>query len=380
MISYGKQFIDKDDVKSVVSALKSDYLTQGPIVKKFEQQLNNLFGSKHSLATSNGTASLYLAGKVLGWNKKSHIVVSTLTFVAGANVAELFGATVKFIDIDPTTYCIDTKALEDYLKTSKKKITTLIATDFAGHVCDWKKIKNLSKKYHFTLINDNCHATGAEYFGSYKYAAKYADICCSSFHPVKHFTTGEGGAIFTNKSNLYKKLLVFREHGIIKKKNWWDYDIINPSLNFRMSELQAALGISQVKKISKFLKYRREIAKIYDSELSNVSMLKIPEKINCNHSYHLYPLLIDFEKLKKTKKTLLQIFLKNDIKLQVHYKPTHLFSYYKKKYKNKKIILKNSEKYYQQELSLPIFFNLKKDIIYKVIQIIKDFTFPSRVR
>ena len=374
MISYGRQFIDNDDIKSVISVLKSDYLTQGPVVKKFEKQINNLFGSKYSLATSNGTAALYLAGKAIGWNNKSHIIASPLTFVAGANVAELFGASVKFIDINPTTYCIDTNALEKYLKNSRKKITSIIATDFAGHVCDWKKLKHLSKKYNFTLINDNCHATGAEYFGSYKYAVKYADICCSSFHPVKHFTTGEGGAIFTNKQNFYKKLLIFREHGILKKKNWWDHDVVEPSLNFRMSELQAALGISQIKKIFKFLKYRRKIAKIYDTKLNNIDMLKIPEKINCNHSYHLYPVLIDFKKLKKTKKSLFQIFLKNDIKLQVHYKPTHLFSYYQKKYKNKKIVLKNSEKFYQQELSLPIFFNLKKDIVNKVIQILKDFT------
>ena len=374
MINYGRQFIDRDDIKSVISVLKSDYLTQGPIVKKFEKKINYLFGSKHSLATSNGTAALYLAGKAIGWNSKSLILASPLTFVAGANVAELFGATVKFIDIDTTTYCIDTIALEKYLKTNKKKITSVIATDFAGHVCDWKKLKYLSKKYHFTLINDNCHATGAEYFGSYKYAVKYADICCSSFHPVKHFTTGEGGAIFTNKSNLYKKLLLYREHGIVKKKFWWDYDVIEPSLNFRMSEIQAALGITQIKKIFKFLKYRRKIAKIYDTKLSNIDTLTIPLKINCNHSYHLYPILIDFKKLKKTKKNLFQIFLKQNIKLQVHYKPTHLFSYYKKKYKNKKNVLKNSEKFYQQELSLPIFFNLKKDIIYKVIKIIKDFT------
>jgi len=253
MINYGKQFIDKEDIKSVVRVLKSDYLTQGPVVKKFESKINYLFGSKYCLATSNGTSALYLAGKALGWNKNSHVIVSSLSFVAGANCAELLGATVKFIDIDPVTYCINTKVLEDYLKTSKKKITSVIATDFAGHVCDWKKLKFLSKKYHFTLINDNCHAIGAEYFGSRKYAAKYADICCSSFHPVKHFTTGQGGAIFTNKSNLYKKLLTYREHGVIKK-NWWDYDVTESSLNFRMSEVQAALGVSQIKKIFKFLK------------------------------------------------------------------------------------------------------------------------------
>ena len=370
MISYGRQFIDKDDIKSVINVLKSDYLTQGPSVKKFEKQINHLFGSKHSLAVSNGTSALYLAGKAIGWNKKSHILTSPLTFVAGANAAELLGATVKFIDIDPVTYCIDTIALENYLKISKKKITSVIATDFAGHVCDWKKLKYLSKKYHFTLINDNCHAVGAEYFGSHKYAVKYADICCLSFHPVKHFTTGEGGAIFTDKSYLYKKILTTREHGILRKKYWWDYDIIEPSLNFRMSELQAALGVSQIKKIFKFIKFRRKVAKIYDDELKNINMLKIPKKINCKHSYHLYPILIDFKKLKKTKKKLFQIFLKNNIKLQVHYKPTHLFSYYSKKYKNK---LKFAEIFFKEEVSLPIFFNLKKKDIKKVIKILKNF-------
>ena len=373
MISYGRQYIDNEDIKSVVNTLKSDYLTQGPIVRTFEKNINNYFGSKFSLAVSNGTAALYLAGKALSWNNKSLILMSPLTFVAGANVADLFGAKIKFIDIDPQTYCIDVNFLESYLKNSKKKITSLIATDFAGHTCDWKKLKYLSKKYKFTLINDNCHAFGAEYLNNRKYASKYADICSLSFHPVKHLTTGEGGAIFTNKKSYYKKLISCREHGMLRKKNWWDYDIVEPSLNFRMSELQAALGISQLKKINKFLKYRREIAKIYNIELKDLDFIKLPNNINCNHAYHLYPILIDFEKIKKSKKKLIQIFLKNKIKLQVHYKPTHLFSYYKKKHFNKNLDLKNSEKFYQQEISLPIFFNLKKKHVYKIIGILKKF-------
>ena len=372
MISYGRQFIDKQDIKEVVKTLKSDYLTQGPAVNRFEKNINSFFGSKYSLAVSNGTSALYLAGRALKWSKKSTIITTPLTFVAGANVAEILGAKVIFIDIDPNTYCIDTVLLEKYLKNNKKKITSLIATDYAGHACDWKKLKFLSKKYKFTLINDNCHSIGTEYFGDRKYASKYADICCLSFHPVKHFTTGEGGAILTNNKFNYKKLKIFREHGMLKKKRWWDYDIVEPSLNFRMSELQASLGNSQIKKIFKFLKYRRMISKIYDQELSGIKNIKLPQKINCNHSYNLYFFLIDFKKINKKKKNFFKIFYKKKIKLKVHYKPTYLFSYFKKK-TLKKFSLINAENFFQKEVSLPIFYNLPKKDIYKVINVLKNF-------
>ena len=373
MINYGKHFIDKADIKSVVNVLKSKNLAQGPVVKKFEKSINNYFGSKYALVVSSGTSALYLAGKALGWNEKSNIITSPLTFVAGANVSELMGSSIKFIDIDPVTYCIDTKALEIQLKKNKKKITTVIATDFAGHTCDWKMLKYLSTKYNFTLVNDNCHAVGAEYLGDQKYAVKYADLSTLSFHPVKHFTTGEGGAIFTNNLNLYNKILICRDHGILRKKNLWNYDVKFPSFNFRMSELQASLGNSQIKKINRFLKYRRDVAKIYDKELKDIKSITLPKSINCKNAYHLYPILINFRKLKKSKTKLLKIFFSKKIKLQVHYKPTHLFSYYLKKYKNNKKNLQIAEKFYKEEISLPMFYNLKTKDVYKVIKILKNF-------
>jgi dTDP-4-amino-4,6-dideoxygalactose transaminase len=313
----------------------------------------------------------------LGWSSKNdYVLVSPITFAAGANAAELNNSTVNFVDIDPHTYCLDPNKLEDKVKEilkKQKKVKSVIATDFAGHPCDWKALKFLAEKYNFTLINDNCHAFGAKYSGKNDYAVNYADIACVSFHPVKHITTGEGGAILTNSSKFFNQLLKMREHGILREKKniWWDYDIMRPSLNFRMSEIQAALGTSQLKKINIFLKERRKIAEIYNHELKKIDFIKIPTEQNCRHAYHLYPILVDFKKIYKNKKELINNLYKNKIKVQVHYKPTFLFSYYKKKYK---FIEKNfpvSINFFKKQISLPIFYNLDKRSIYKTISILK---------
>lgn len=377
MINYGRHYINKKDISSVVRVLKSKFLTQGSQVPIFEKKLSTFFGSKHSVAVSNGTVALYLAGKVLGWtNKNDHILVSPITFAAGANAVELNNATVDFVDIDPQTYCLDPNKLEDKVKKilkNNKLVKSVIATDFAGHPCDWKALKFLADKYNFTLINDNCHALGAKYNGKIDYAVNYADISCLSFHPVKHITTGEGGGLLTNSSKLFNQLLKLREHGIVrpKKNTWWDCDIIQPSLNFRMSDIQAALGISQLKKINAFIKERKKISEIYNNELKKIDYIKIPIEKNCQHAYHLYPILIDFKKIKKNKKELINYFYKNQIKVQVHYKPTFLFTYYKKKYNFREKDFPESINFYKKQISLPIYYNLEKKNIYKTISILK---------
>ena len=376
MINYGKHFINKDDISSVIRVLKSKFLTQGQQVPIFEKKINSYFGSKYSVAVSNGTVALYLAGRVLGWTKKNdYILVSPITFVAGASAVELNNSTVDFVDIDPVTYCLDPNKLEDKVKEMSKKnklVRTVIATDFAGHTCDWKALKFLSLKYNFSLINDNCHAMGAKYNGKIDYAVNHADISCLSFHPVKHITTGEGGALLTNSVKIYNQLLKFREHGIVRKKNiWWDYNIKFPSLNFRMSDIQAALGISQLKKINIFLKERKKIAEIYNSELNKIDFIKIPVAKNCQHAFHLYPVLIDFEKININKKELINYLYKNKIKTQIHYKPTFLFSYYKKKYNFNKINFPESINFFKKQISLPIYYGLNIKDIYKVISVLK---------
>ena len=379
MINYGKQHIDENDINAVIKILKSKYLTQGPTVKIFEDKLKNYMGAKYCCALSNGTAALHLAGLSLGWKKNDYIITTPLSFLATSNSILYCGAKPIFIDINKDTYNIDENLIEDKIINLKKKkirIKALIATDFAGNPCNWKKLKHLSKKYNFKLINDNCHALGAKYHNDGKYAQKYADITTHSYHPVKQITTGEGGALFTNDKKIFNKVNILRTHGIIKKnkKNPWYYEMHSLGFNYRLTDFQSALGISQLKKLKKFIKKRQEIASVYDKCFLNNDLIKTPTVSKfIKHAYHLYPILIDFSKIKKTKKMLFSFLKKNNISLQVHYIPIHLQPYYKKNFGYKLKDFPNVEKFYEQEVSLPIYYSLKKSEILKVARLINKF-------
>ncbi|MDA9662894.1 aminotransferase class I/II-fold pyridoxal phosphate-dependent enzyme, partial [Candidatus Pelagibacter sp.] len=297
MINYGKHFIDKDDIKSVVSVLKSNFLTQGPKTQEFENALKFFFGAKYALCTSSGTAALHLCGLALNWKKKDLILASPLTFVASTNAALYMNAKVDLTDINHETYNIDIDKLKIKLielKKKRKKVHTLIATDYAGQPSDWPKLKYLSKKYKFKLINDNCHAIGSKISQDQKYAVKYADLVCHSYHPVKNITTGEGGSVLTNNKKLFEKIKILRSHGIIRNtKQPWKYSINELGYNYRLSDIQSALGISQLKKLKKFINRKKEIAKIYDKKFKNIDVFETPKvHSNLTHSYHLYPLKI----------------------------------------------------------------------------------------
>ncbi len=379
MINYGKQFIDEDDIKVVRKVLKSKFITQGPLVEKFEKKLKIFFGSKYCCAVSSGTAALHLAGLSLSWKKNDYVLTTPISFLATSNSILYSNAKPVFVDIDENTYNIDENLVEKTilkLRKKNKNIKALIATDFAGNPCNWKKLKALSKKYYFFLINDNCHSLGAKYFNDYKYAQKYADIVTQSFHPVKQITTGEGGALLTNNKKIYQKTIQLRSHGVTRKgvKEPWYYDMQKLGFNYRLTDFQSALGISQLKKIKFFLKKRNQIAKIYNSKFKMNPYLKIPKTNSFSkHAYHLYPLLIDFKKIKKTKIQLFKYFKKNNISLQVHYIPIHLQTFYKRNFKYKNGDFPVSEKFYSQEVSLPIYYSLKKKDIYKIIRLINNF-------
>jgi len=383
MISYGKQYIDSKDISAVRKVLLSDWLTQGPLISKFELELKKYFGAKYCSVVSNGTAALHLAGLALGWKKGDIILTSPISFLATSNCILYSGATPDFIDIDKTNYNIDTNKLEDKLKklkSSSKKVVAVIATDYAGNPCNWKYLKQLATKYNFILINDNCHAIGATYYNDKSYAVKYADIVTHSYHPVKNITTGEGGAILTNNREIFEKVNTLRSHGIeknskekISRKGLWHYEMHELGYNYRITDIQCALGISQLKKINKFIKRKREIAKIYDEQFSEDSIFKIPKvEKNYGHAYHLYPLQINFGK-ESEKKNFFKKLYNNKIKLQVHYIPIHLQPYYRKNYGFKKGDYPIAENFYKREVSIPIYFSLKKKEIYKVINKIKFF-------
>lgn len=361
MIDYGKQTLHGDDIKSVIKVLNSRFLTSGPLIDKFEKDLGNFFGSKYVTVLNNGTSALNILAKTLNWNENDIVVTSPITFLATASCVYQTKANVAFVDICPKNYTLDPNKLEVLLKRFKRKIKAVIAVDYAGNPCDWKALRYLANKYGFTLINDACHSMGSKYHQDLKYAIKYSDFVTSSFHPVKAITTGEGGSIMTNRKFFDNKFKLIRNHSMIKnQKRHWEYKVYEPGSNYRITDFQCALGISQLKKLNTFIKFRRIIAKRYNNYLKNDDRFVIPNQDpEKYHAYHLYPLRIKFDKLKVSKDKFLNQFLKKKIKLQVHYIPLHFQPFYKKKAIYEKKELKIAEKFYEQQVSLPVFPNLK---------------------
>lgn len=377
--SYGKQTIDDADIQSVVETLKSDRLTQGPVISNFEQALNKKFGSKYSSAVANGTAGLHLIAMALGWKKDDIIITSPITFLASANCAIYTGATPDFADINESTYTIDPSELEWKLKQysiRNKKVKAVIAVDFAGHPCDWDALKSLQNKYDFQLVNDYCHAPGAEYKNDMQYAAKFADAVNMSFHPVKHITTGEGGAVLSNDESLDYRIKTLRSHGITKDESIlekndgpWYYEMHEVGFNYRITDFQCALGISQLKKIDRFIEKRREIAKYYDDFFGKDDRFIIPNvSEDYKHSYHLYPLQIKFDALNISKKKFFAKMKEKNILMQVHYVPVHLQPFYKNNYGFKPGDFPIAEIFYERELSIPMYPTLTNDDLSYITQ------------
>ena len=271
IINYGNHYISHDDILSVTNALKEKKITQGHIVERFENKLNLFFNSKYTLAVSSGTAALHLSMLSLNLSKKDKVITSPISFLASANCVEYVGAKVDFCDIDKNNYTMNPNLLEDKLKKDKN-IKAAIVVDYAGHPAAWEDFLYLKKKYKIILVNDNCHAFGSKFNNDEDYAIKYADIVTQSFHPVKQITTGEGGAIITNNKNLYSKAKLLRSHGMIRNDNKntepWIYSMNELGYNYRLPDINCALGISQLKKIKIFIKKRRQIAEIYTKNLS----------------------------------------------------------------------------------------------------------------
>lgn len=364
MYFYNRHIISNKDINNVINALKSDHITKGKFLKLFENQLKKYFKSKYSLAFSNGTIALFAVAKCLDWGKNDFIIMSPISFVAGANSVSSVNANPVFVDIDEN-FNLDPKKVENkilQLKKNKKKINSVIVTDYGGNPANWKELVKLKRKYKFNLINDNCHSLGSQIHGNRGYAVKYADIVVQSFHAVKNITTAEGGAILTNNKKFYKKLEILREHGfnLANKKNPWAYDMDYIGFNGRISELNCALGFSQMKNLNSFVKKRNKIARFYNNVFSKVDVLRIPRVPKCNFcSYHLYPLRFNWKKIHMSKVKFFNIMKnKYGINLQIHYKPTYKFKYYKSKMKIKSTEFQNSEKFYNEVFSIPLHLGL----------------------
>ncbi len=388
MIPYGLHYIDKSDIKNVLKALKSDFITQGPLVEKFEKKICKIVKVKYAVAVSSCTAGLHIAlMSIINKNKdKDKVLTSPISFASTANVVKLNNLKLDFIDINKNSLNISTRELEKKIKKNKN-ILSVIPVHLSGYAAHSEEIYKVCKKNKIYVIEDAAHSFGAKYNKKYRVGScKYSDLTVFSFHPVKTLTTGEGGVITTNSKNLYKKLLSLRNHGIEKNsKNWenklhgfsknqpnlWYYEMQNLGLNYRITDFQCALGLSQLKKFNIILKKREKIAKIYDEHFRSIKNLFIPQMFKRGlSSNHLYILNINFQKMKISRNFFMKELKKKKIITQVHYIPIPLHPYYYKEGFNMKR-LKNSDNYYQQALSIPIFFKLNPSAQLKVIKSIK---------
>lgn len=372
-IPYARQSINKRDISAVSKTLKSKYLTTGPSVINFEKKLSKYSGAKYSVAVNSATSALHIACLSLGLKKKDYLWTSPISFVASSNCALYCGANVDFVDIDDETFNISIEKLEKKLTlTPKKKLPKiLVIVHLSGYPVDIKKIKKLSIKYKFKIIEDASHAFGSLYAGSKIGNCEFSDICVYSFHPVKIITTGEGGAILTNSKKIFDDSSLLRSHGINKnitsKKNPWFYDQKFLGYNYRMNDIEATLGISQLSRIKKFVKRRNDISKLYLRLLDN-KKIKFQKLIpGASSSMHLFIIRVN----SKIRKKIYTILLKNGISSNLHYLPIYRHSYYKK-FKFQKKHFPNAERYYKEAISLPIYYDLSKKNQIKIIKIINN--------
>ncbi len=365
-IPYGKQYIDSSDIKEVVNVLRSDWITQGSKVAEFEERLARYCGARYAVCVSSGTAALHIACLAGGIEKGDEVITSPITFVASANCILYCGAKPVFADIQADTANIDPEEIKKKI-TSKTK--AIIPVHFAGLPCDMKRIFDIAKKNNLIVIEDACHALGAEYRIRDKWAkvgnCGYSDMSVFSFHPVKHITTGEGGAITTNNRRLYEKLKALRSHGIYKdartkKQGSWFYEMRDLGFNYRITDFQCALGLSQLRKISQFIRKRISIAGNYNGAFEDIQdYITLPTYSNSNktHAWHLYLVHLQLDRLKCSRKKIFSELRQKKIGVQVHYIPVYRQPFYRKRNYSKKGF-SHAEKYYRDCISLPIYVDL----------------------
>ena len=371
MIYYGKQSIDDTDINAVVKVLQSDFLTQGPTIDKFEQCVADYCGAKYAVAVTNATSALHIACMAAGLGKGDTLWTSPNTFVASANCGRYCGANVDFVDIDDDTYNMSVSHLEEKLRHAegKNKLPKVVVpVHFAGQSCEMKKIRELAKKYDFTIVEDASHAVGATYKNNKVGYCTFSDMTVFSFHPVKIVTTGEGGMVLTNDKHLYEKMKLLRNHGITRDENLmtheadgsWYYQQIELGFNYRMTDIQAALGYSQMQRVDEFVAHRRYLARRYDKLLTDLP-LKLPhQSIDTNSSWHLYVVRIDTDKVKIAKQEIFNKMRDKGISLNVHYIPVHTQPYYER-LGFKRGDFPVSERYYEEVFTLPLYYGLSDD-------------------
>ena len=375
LLPYGHQWIDEEDIKAVSEVLRSDWITQGSKVAEFEKEFASYVGAHYAVAVNSGTAALHAACFAAQIEKGDEVITTPITFAASANCVLYQGGTPVFADIDTDTLNIDP---EEIKKKITKKTKALIPVDFTGLPVDLKEIQEIARQNNLIIIEDASHALGATYKDNK--IGSISDMTIFSFHPVKHITTGEGGMITTNNKKYYERLKIFRTHGITKEKDRllnydgpWYYEMQELGYNYRLTDFQCALGLSQLKKIDRIIQRRREIAKKYNCEFKDIPEIKIPQisQADSNPSWHIYIIQVNLEKLKEGRREIFEALRAENIGVNVHYIPVHLQPYYQKIFGYHLGDFPRAEDYYSRAITLPIFPKMSDRDVDDVIKAVK---------
>lgn len=373
-LSYGRQFIDEEDIRAVTDTLKSDYLTCGPRITQLEQKLCEITGAKYCVAVSNGTAALHIAALAAGIGPGDEVITTPITFAASANCALYCGARPVFADINPDTYNIDPASIRDRITPHTKAV---VAVDFTGQAAELDEIRAICREHGLTLIEDAAHSIGTRYKG--QPVGSIADMTAFSFHPVKTVTAGEGGAVTTNSRELYDRLVLLHAHGITRDRSRMVHPTDDPwyneqaayGFNYRMTEFQAALLMSQLDKLERFSRRRREIVAKYDAAFARIPQLQVQQEIpESDTTRHLYILRLRSEALRCTRREFFDAMEAEGIHSQVHYMPVYWHSYYES-LGYEKGLCPQAERYYQEVMSLPLYYSLTDGDVEDVIRIVE---------
>lgn len=379
-IPYGRQSISESDIEAVVEVLKSDFLTQGPSVTRFEEEFARVVGSKYAVAFCNATAALHTGFKVLNKNISKKVLVTPITFAASSNCVLYEKGQVEFVDIDPKTFNIDLNLVEEKIKANPNAYQGIIPVDFAGLPVDTEKLRAIADKYNLWIMEDACHAIGGGFYNSKKEFIKcgssiYSDLTVFSFHPVKHIATGEGGMVTTNDEKMYKHLLKLRSHGIerdsalfeVPSHGGWYHEMQELGFNYRMSDINAALGLSQLKKLGANIERRLEVATQYKNALKNNKIIfQDYNEDKFVNGYHLFVIQTDH------RKELYDYLKSKEIYSQVHYLPVYKHPYYQNN-GFKEVKLLNADNFYMKALSIPMFHGIKNNEVEFVLKTIHEF-------